>query len=256
MITTKTIYRLRYMIALASCLGAQASFASLIAHYSFDSDLTDSSGNGNHGTLTDVGATGNSAIISTPGSFAFGGGSMDFSDERDYVAIPSHTFGSGTPYTIAFWAQRDSAARTWDMVLGQRDNTNFFIAPNAGGFTRWRSSSSAVNRQNDFASPADTAWHHYAFVADGTDLHFYFDGGFLETASGKQTGFIVDTIGDAYTNTGLDFRGRIDEVWILDEVSDATTIDNLYTLNSLIPEPSSMTLLGLGSMVLCLLRRK
>ena len=45
-----------------------------------------------------------SAITSTPGDFKFGGGAMNFSGDRDYIAIPPKTFSSGAAYTFAFWA--------------------------------------------------------------------------------------------------------------------------------------------------------
>jgi len=215
------------------CLGVN-SHAGVFAHYSFDADYTDSSGSGRHGTLTDVGAVGNSAITTAAGASVFGGGAMDFSDDRDYIALPSQTFSSGVPYTISFWAQKDDAARDWNMVIGQRDGTSFFIAPrgSSDNTIRWRSSSSAGNRQADFASVSDTAWHHYAIVADGTTISYYFDGVIVGTATNKLTGFIIDTIGEAYTSSSdFDFQGRIDEVWILDEAADAGMISGLYNKN-------------------------
>ena len=55
--------------------------------------------------------------------------------------------------------------------------------------------------------------------------------------------------GNAYnvntTSNDFDFDGQIDEVWILDEAADATTVNNLYTLNA-IPEPSALLLFGAG----------
>jgi len=211
------------------------SHAGVFAHYSFDTDYTDSSGFDRHGTLVDVDTIGNSGIIKDAGASMFGGGSMDFSDDRDYIELPSQTFSSGVPYTIAFWAQKDDAARDWNMVIGQRDNINFFIAPRRSpeNIIRWRSSNRTdERRQEDFASVSDTDWHHYAFVSDGTDLSYYFDGVLVGTAVDHLTGFIIDTIGEAYLAANdFDFQGRIDEVWILDEAADAEMIGGLFTQN-------------------------
>jgi len=252
--------KIKSILTLVGLATIGAANAAVVSHYSFDTDLTDSSGNGNHGTLTDVGAVGNSMITTAVGSHVFGGGAMDFSDDRDYVAIPSRTFGSGSPYTISFWAQRDDAARDWNMAVGQRDGTSFFIAPrgSANNTLRWRSSSSAANRQEDFAATADTDWHHYAIVAQGTDINFYLDGGLVATGPGHQTGFIIDTIGEAYTDANdFDFQGRIDEVWVLDEAADAATISNLFNSNSLtVPEPTSAALFGLAGLAFTLRRRR
>ena len=95
--------------------------AGVVAHYSFDTDSSDSSGNDNHGTLVDVDTLENSGITTTAGEFVFGGASMNFSEDRDYVEIPSKTFGTGTAYTITFWAadsscQRNRAGRKKDVI--------------------------------------------------------------------------------------------------------------------------------------------
>jgi len=223
---------------LASVLLASPATAGVYAHYSFDTDYSDVSGNGRNGTLTDVGTAGNSGIISTPGDFKFGNGAMNFSTDRDFIAIPSKTFGSGSAYSISFWARKSEgdtgAASDWDMVLGQRDNANFFIAlgGNSNPGLRWRSSSSAAERQADFTVTKDFAWHHYAVTASGTTITLYVDGQLFGTATGKQTGFIVDTIGEAYTSGSLfDFNGQIDEVWIYDEAINASTVNALYQSN-------------------------
>ncbi len=106
--------------------------AGVWAHYPFDTGLTDTSGNARHGDLVDVGTPGNSTIVSSAGDSRFGGGAMNFSAERDFINIPSKTFASGTPYTIAFWARKTAGdtgdGAQWDMVIGERDSANFFIA--------------------------------------------------------------------------------------------------------------------------------
>ncbi|BDS08724.1 hypothetical protein NT6N_37640 [Oceaniferula spumae] len=228
-----------------------SAHAGVWAHYSFDTDFTDSSANARHGSLTDVGTTGNSAITTTAGTYKFGGGAMVFSADRDYIAIPSKTFSSGAPYTIAFWAKRDSASHAYDMVIGERGNTKFFIGLNNNDLLRWRSADENQNpvpdhRQHDFPSTADTDWHHHAIVASGTGsssvLSYYRDGQHVETVTGKSLGFILDTIGEAYdTSLDLDFAGLIDEVWILDHAADAETIANLHEFNQLTAVDPSVT---------------
>ena len=89
-----TIKRLALFAALPTL-----AHAGVVAHYSFDTDYSDSSGNDNHGTLVDVETLENSGITTTAGEFVFGGASMNFSADRDYVEIPSKTFGTGTAYT-------------------------------------------------------------------------------------------------------------------------------------------------------------
>lgn len=234
--------------------------AAVYAHYSFDADYSDSSGNGRNGALTDVGTIGNSGITSTVGSYMFGGGAVSFSAERDYVDLPASTFASGNPYTFSFWARKTAGdtgqAADYDMVIGDRSTSNFFIALNdvTGAGLRWRSSSSATERQADFTVAKDYAWHQYAIVASGTTISLYVDGLLSSTATGKLTGFQWNTIGEAYPNTqDFDFNGQIDEMWIFDEALDATAITSLYQ-NNTVPEPSGL-LLSAAGLVTVLSRR-
>lgn len=220
------------------CLSVVPVHAGVYAHYSFDADYSDSSPNRRHGTLADVGTAGNSGIISTPGSFKFGGGAMNFSAERDQITIPLQSFASGRAYTIAFWAKKNPGdtgdPAIWDMVMGQRGSTNFFIvlgdAANATAF-RWRGAGDTTERQADFAVPKDHLWHHYAIVASGETVTLYLDGQLFSSASGKKTGFAFDTIGDAYTNRNFGMHGQLDELWVFDEALEAATVSKLHLEN-------------------------
>lgn len=160
---------------------------------------------------------------------------MDFSNDRDYLAVPSRTFGTGTAYSISFWARVNSASRQWNMVLGQRGNTNFFVAANGqNNNLRWRSNNNASGtRQVDFNTGVnDTDWHHYVLVATSNrTLRLYLDGAVVSTSSSVQTGLIIDSIGAAYTDGDFDFQGQLDEVWIFDEALDATAVAGLYDGN-------------------------
>jgi len=241
--------------ALAGLLSFVPLHAAVYAHYSFDSGYTDSSGNGRHGTLTDVGTIGNSGITTSAGSHVFGGGAMNFDAERDYIEVPMGTFSSGSPYTISFWARRaegdTGGAAEWDMVIGDRSSTNFFVALNGttGAGVRWRGAGTAAERQADFTTTKDFGWHHYALVASGNAMTLYMDGALVSTDTGNQTGFQWNTIGEAYTTAAdFDFNGQIDEMWIFDEALDGTAVSNLFQYNSTVPEPSCLLLsiAGLG----------
>jgi len=124
-------------------------YAAVYSHYAFDSDYEDRSGNEHHGTLTDVGTVGNSGITTNVADFKFGAGGLTLSSDRDFIALPSKTFGSDVPYSIAFWARKspgdtgDSAE--WDMLIGDKSDS-FFIGLNNGTGLRWRSNSDATER--------------------------------------------------------------------------------------------------------------
>ncbi len=229
-------------ILFAGLLLPLPSIAGVWAHYSFDTDFTDSSGNGRHGTLVEEAPPGSSGIVTITGAHVFGGGAMNFVPARDYIDIPKQVFGSGAPYTIAFWARKTPGDTgdpgDWDMVIGDRSATNHFIAlgdTNGPTGLRWRGALTAgntSNRQADFAVSKDYEWHHYAIVASGTTISLYLDGEFFQTATGRQTGFQFDSIGEAYTpDRAFSFHGQIDELWIFDEALNAAAIASLHETN-------------------------
>jgi len=242
--TRHNFFRIGGMIAALLCLQTPA-FTGTVAHYTFDKDYTDSSGNRKDGMLVDTNVIGNSGIITAAGKWKFGGGALNLSTDRDFVSIPSRTFSSGTPYSIAFWAKKAGGdtgeAAVYDMVIGQRNTANFFVALNdtSSGLTglRWRSSSSATNRQADFYTPNDTNWHHYVVTAGNvSNITCYLDGTRVGIESNKLTGFIYDTIGEAYTaGIDYDFNGLIDEVWIFSNTLNAAAVSNLFLYNDTIP---------------------
>lgn len=247
---------------------SQSASASLLRYYSFDTNYNDSSGNNQHGVPLDGNANSSTAgvsITTTPGEWKFGGGAANFTEERDWVSIPSFTFGSGSPYSISFWA-RDlaPASNTGGMVIGQADSNNFFIwlDTSAGGL-RWRSSDSSANRVANFTFTRDDDWHHYVVIAGDfedanttvDEIRLYRDGGLVGTAAGKLTGLTINAIGEAYTTSlNADFLGQIDEVRIFDEAISAEVVGNLYQFNSVVPEPSAFVLCAIGGATLILRR--
>lgn len=224
-----------------------AAKAGVYAHYSFDAGYTDSSVNQRHGTFVDTETTGNSGIVSTPGSFKFGGGAMNLSGDRDYVTVPLASFASGKPYTIAFWARKEAGdsgdLALWDMVIGQRDSSKFFISlGDSSGETglRWRSAGTTADRQADFTVPGDNNWHHYAIVASGTVITLYLYGQVFGRATGMLTGFAFDAIGDGYPSSRrFGFHGQIDEMWVFDDALDAVAVGRIHQSNDAGIAPST-----------------
>jgi len=116
---------------------------------------------------------------------------------------------------------------------------------------RVRGSTSQSFRQHDFSATVDTNWHHYVLTGNGAGFkagkfEAYIDGVKQTSPSTKSTAFTFNAIGTGYTN--LDFVGQIDELWVFDEVIDQATVTSLMNTNA-VPEPSSLALLGLTSVI-------
>ena len=231
----------------------------VVAHYTFDTDYSDSSGNDYHGTPYDGnanGATDGVSITNAAGESVFGGGAASFTSERDWVQIPSHTFWSGDSYSFSFFAHDLSDSSTGGMVFGTPESypPNFFLWI-WNDYVRWRGNSNLPERQADFEHTRDNEWHHYALVASDADgdgevkeMSLYIDGTLVRTDPDNLTGMIIDAIGAGYgDNLDFDFEGQIDEFWIIDHAITPDELELLITYNGVPPESLPGDLNGDGA---------
>lgn len=162
------------------------------AHYRFDGNSNDSSGNGNHGL--NIGGVFVSDRFGNPAS------AIHFSGPLDRVDLPSGLF-AGNEGSVSFWLKSDtiitgvtgqgSIYPFW--VFGTRpgdsnptpgedllsvffgdgtlvmDGEMFGVMGGDGIHPR------AANSSGEFGY-LDTAWHHVALTSDPLGFHLYFDG--------------------------------------------------------------------------------
>ena len=231
------------------------SRASVVAHWSFDSNFNDSSGNANDLTT----AVGTPNITNVAAETAFGGGALNLTHtDNEYLSLSSPlVFGAADAWSVSFWAQRNATSDA-GMVIGNAGVRNSFIwTTEAFNGMRFRPQSSS-SASNDFTAPKDFSFHHYVMVADGTgQLSLYVDNGAPETKTSATggTSFTVNAVGYAYDNTNYTFGGQIDEIYVFDEAIDASIVSSLFSSNA-IPEPASAALLALGGCLLIRRRRR
>lgn len=198
----------------------------LVARYAFEGDATDSSGNGNNGTLSGgppfvAGRIGNQAV--------------NFNGTNQYVTIP---IPIRTNFTIAFWVNTtaNSTGTVWTTGLGMISGDVAGVANDFGislitngvvGFGVGNPNTtlpSAVSINNG-------QWHHVAVTRTSSSglMTVYIDGVQSATTNGP-TGVrdapAAMRIGSILSGGGF-FSGSIDEVRIYNTVLSAAEINAL-----------------------------
>lgn len=193
------------------------------ARYPFNGDMNDTSGNARHGTAQGQAASSSNVLAGIAGS---GSLSLDGTN-ASYVSVPSQTFAANQAWTVVWWARRNQAASDKGMIIGEANGTADFIWLNHSfsGF-RFRSSNGSTQ---DFVTPKDTEYHHYALVANGAGgLSLYVDGALIGSRT-TQTAFVVNAIGKAYPDSSAyNFQGQLDEVQIFAQALNATRVSRIY----------------------------
>ena len=178
----------------------------------------------------------------------------------DSLEVANTTNGSGT---VAMWARLDlSAVRQkypllWDSApddcaQGWKSYAEF---SNNNVQESWYSRTRVNNDSWVVATAtigAKDAWFHYAFTwdqnVDGTyDIAVYIDGQLVQSAEGKTITAMDDVIRIGGGGTGLGhckWQGDMDEVYVFNEALSAADVATL------VPEPATMAILGLGGLFL------
>jgi hypothetical protein len=251
--TIKTILPLAAAMGSLALAATSANAATLISHFSFDTDFTDQGPGSNDGT-----ALNGAAITTTVGESKFGGGGLKLDGTNDYVDFGDIALGA---FSVSAWIKPDVLGSLDGIILGDAANKNW-IRVETG------SSTNAVvkNNDNDAATISLTAspeftngeWQHVVVTRDGTtgNVTFYRNNVLVASGAGNTDTFTPEFIGHKLSGTAANYYdGVMDEVRIYSDVLTTSEIEGLFTSNA-VPEPSSTALLGLGGLALILRRRK
>ncbi len=188
----------------------------LKAHYAFEGNADDSSGNGNHGTVN-----GGAAWTAT-GKI---GGSLDFDAVDDYVGVGDIDLTDA--FTIAVWIKLSTTGKY--MIVSKSYQTYQFFVNRKGKLVFQRNSSTAI-RYN--AGLVTDTWYHVAVTFNTTDgMVMYLNGNAVAT-NGDTTPTNTNNDATKIGATGMTakrfFHGIIDEVRIYDKALSVTVVDDLY----------------------------
>ncbi len=217
-------------------LAANDAYASLVGHWTFDTDGTDSVGT-NHGVV--YGAQSTDGVL---------GGALVFDGQDDYVSLP-HVAVTTEEFTVAAWANHygpGGGPEEINVIFSQRDwdpgNNRATISlvteaqvelpyPYAGAAIR---STSGSNQTLKGPWQNYHEWHHYAITVDSDYLILFIDGLEVDRVQNNQSGNYtagVDQIGIGKSTVfEVDrrfFNGAIDDVRVYDEALSPEAIGAL-----------------------------
>lgn len=199
---------------------------------------TDSSGNGNNGTLTN-GPTWTADIPQWYRSTIESSYAGSFDGVDDYVSVPGHaSLSIGTAGTFTIWCKPTALTGGLDYDTLVSSQKYYTVGYNGNFVWRFRNNASvsfaSYNGQSneeykEFAvSPALSAWHHMAFVLNGTIGVLYVDNNVIDSM--PHTKALTDAassglfIGNELTHTNQPFDGGLDEVCLYNIALPAAAI--------------------------------
>jgi len=204
----------------------------LVAHYAFENNTDDSSGNEHHGVLA---GDPNFPISYVTGPAGLGNAILfDGSEGHEYVDLGTFNPSAATDQlSLAVWARWDGPSDSWQAFMGKRNAGDwdrtimmwYFELERDVWDIRFAREGSSVNTGEVLPTGQ---WTHVAVTFDGTTAKVYING---EVVSEGSFSFGDDDeasmqIGAVTNGGGNPFNGTLDEVRIYDTVlSDAEVLE-------------------------------
>jgi len=207
--------------------------------------VTDSSGRGNTGTITNM-ATSTGVAIGKIGQ------ALNFDGVNDFVTISNATVAGTFPFSMSLWFKTSNTTDSYRTIYGDGNTTddNEFmvlqlVASNDTQCTGTvihklkyvlRSDASTVTASCSTNTVNNNAWHHAVIVSSSSNNHQLYLDGTAMTASITALGTISvnrTTIGALGRTSVIQFfPGLIDEVRVYNRALSAKEIQTLYNIGA------------------------
>jgi len=227
------------MNALPSCGPA------MVAHYSFNGNTSDSSGNANHPILT------NGLPTFAPGKY---GAALGLNGTNQYLMVPAGIMASVTNFTIAAWVYWNGG-EAWQRIFDFGNDTTqyMFLTPSsASGTLRFAISTNGnapgAEQILETAPLPLAQYQHVAVTRNGNSGRLYTNG--VLAVSGTVTiapavfNPALNYLGQSQYPADPSFSGRLDEVFIYNYALSDTEIARL--MNNQPPPPVTPTNISFG----------
>ena len=222
---------------------AQGLDQGLVGWWKFDGDATDSSGNGNDGTV-------NGATLTTD-RHGQANGAYSFDGVDDYILVPHNSsldFNKNDPHTISVWVYAFNSSHSGSIM-------EKWVSASAAPYPyviRFSNDVISHLRYDGVSSPSlsfssallSTEFVHVTFSSDGSTRSLFSNGVLVD--SGPVTGGLgpISNSDDLYIGKrgGIsvrNFNGLIDDIRIYNRALSASEISALYILESQPEDPSA-----------------
>ena len=208
----------------------------LVAHYVFDGNTSDSSGNANHAIIN----------YSSP-TFVAGkyGSAMDLNGTNQYTMLPANMLAGVTNFTMATWVNWDGG-NAWQRIFDFGNDTTSYmlLTPSSGSALRFAITTNGGWFEQSLQTTAplvSNQWIHIAVTRNGNITRLYTNGVVAVAATN------VVTIAPASFNPALNylgksqyaadplFNGRLDEFSIYNYALSGSEIAGLVNLSAPLP---------------------
>ncbi len=207
----------------------------LVGYWSFEdgkgSTVTDFSGKGNTGALTNMDTT-------TDWVAGKRGKALDFDGSNDHVVIggQSSIYGMTTDLSVFAWIKTTDIA--WEAFSGgNADDGGWGLSSfsSIGGTGQLTPLTGGTWRTSGHSNVSDGEWHHVGYTlssASGGTLQFYKDGvadGSVITSAGAHSDVgAAIRMGSEINSGGFPFTGQLDEARVYSRAITAAEVASLY----------------------------
>ena len=206
----------------------------IMAHYTFDGNTSDSSGNSNNPTVLN----GLPALVA--GKY---GSALGLNGTNQYVMLPAGMMASATNFTIAAWVYWNGGA-AWQRIFDFGNNTTqyMFLTPDSGyGTLRFAITTNGGGGEQiiETAPLTSNQWIHVAVTCNGNTGCLYTNG--VLAASGSislnPTLFnpALNYLGESQYPADPQFSGALDDVLIANYAMSAAQVAWLPFNNAPLP---------------------
>lgn len=205
----------------------------LIAHWPFDGNATDVSGNNNHGTLVN-------AVVSTTDRFGRANHAYEFNGVDTYVLVPnSASLSSPTnKITMSCWVLLYGNSKVGSpfspILMKSLETVNIFMYRMNMATTYVACAYTDWNLSQGTACNVTNQWAHLAITYDGAKNRYYLNGAVIDSTLLSVT-MTPDsrplTIGADFPGVFEVFWGKIDELRLYNRVLGPAEIQQLAAEN-------------------------